>query len=156
MGDPPEQQSVQPSAEDMIASVNALDAALFPCLHEIEPRPDTVLDLQAPLTTAFEELPATEHEPPDEYPPPSDHQTDVEKHVRDFMEAAKKLQRYFLSLQRENKPTKAETLGKEIAVMEEELKMKEELIQKQEKRIQDWKEELRSRLDKHNSELERV
>lgn len=40
--------------------------------------------------------------------------------------------------------------------MEEELKMKEELIQKQEKRIQDWKEELRSRLDKHNSELERV
>lgn len=75
MGDRQQQQSVQPSAEDMIASVNALDAALLPCLHEIEPRPDTVLDLQAPLTTAFEELPATEHGTPDEYPPPSDHQS---------------------------------------------------------------------------------
>lgn len=35
---------------------------------------------------------------------------DVEKHARNFMEAAKKLQQYFICLQRENKPTKAETL----------------------------------------------
>lgn len=35
---------------------------------------------------------------------------DVEKHARNFMEAAKKLQEYFICLQRENKPTKAETL----------------------------------------------
>ena len=37
---------------------------------------------------------------------------DVERHARDFMEAAKKLQVYFISLQREADPTKAETLQK--------------------------------------------
>lgn len=37
---------------------------------------------------------------------------DVDKHARDFMEAAKKLQLYFISLQREDKPTKAEMLRK--------------------------------------------
>lgn len=35
---------------------------------------------------------------------------DVERHARDFMEAAKKLQLYFLGLQREDQPTKAELL----------------------------------------------
>lgn len=39
---------------------------------------------------------------------------DVERHARDFMEAAKKLQLYFISLQREDQPTKAEILGKVI------------------------------------------
>jgi len=37
---------------------------------------------------------------------------DVDRHARDFMEAAKKLQLYFISLQREDKPTKAEMLRK--------------------------------------------
>lgn len=37
---------------------------------------------------------------------------DVERHARDFMEAAKKLQLYFIGLQREDQPTKAETLRK--------------------------------------------
>lgn len=37
---------------------------------------------------------------------------DVERHARDFMEAAKKLQLYFISLQREDQPTKAEMLQK--------------------------------------------
>lgn len=37
---------------------------------------------------------------------------DVERHARDFMEAAKKLQCYFIGLQREDKPTKAELLQK--------------------------------------------
>lgn len=37
---------------------------------------------------------------------------DVDRYARDFMEAAKKLQLYFISLQREDKPTKAEMLKK--------------------------------------------
>lgn len=37
---------------------------------------------------------------------------DVERHARDFMEAAKKLQLYFISLQREDHPTKTEMLQK--------------------------------------------
>jgi hypothetical protein len=37
---------------------------------------------------------------------------DVDRHARDFMEASKKLQLYFISLQREEKPTKAEMLRK--------------------------------------------
>ena len=37
---------------------------------------------------------------------------DVERHARDFMEAAKKLQLYFIGLQREDQPTKVETLRK--------------------------------------------
>ena len=37
---------------------------------------------------------------------------DVERHARDFMEAAKKLQLYFIGLQREDQPTIVETLRK--------------------------------------------
>jgi len=37
---------------------------------------------------------------------------DVERHARDFMEAAKKLQSYFISLQREDQPTAEEMLRK--------------------------------------------
>ena len=37
---------------------------------------------------------------------------DVERHARDFMDAAKKLQLYFIGRQREDQPTKVETLGK--------------------------------------------
>jgi hypothetical protein len=37
---------------------------------------------------------------------------DVDRHARDFMEASKKLQLYFISLQREEKPTKVEMLRK--------------------------------------------
>lgn len=39
---------------------------------------------------------------------------DVERHARDFMEAAKKLQLYFVGLQREDPPTKVELLQKVI------------------------------------------
>ncbi|ONM17956.1 Mediator of RNA polymerase II transcription subunit 28, partial [Zea mays] len=42
----------------------------------------------------------------------SSHQIDVERHARDFMEAAKKLQSYFISLQREDQPTAEEMLRK--------------------------------------------
>ncbi|GFP91005.1 mediator of RNA polymerase ii transcription subunit 28 [Phtheirospermum japonicum] len=61
------------------------------------------------------------------------------------MEAAKKLQLHFIGLQ----PTRAETLGKEIAKMEEELKVKTKLINKQERLIKE-------QLDQQNIELERV
>ena len=37
---------------------------------------------------------------------------DVERHARDFMEAAKKLQSYFISLQREDQPTAEDMLRK--------------------------------------------
>lgn len=127
----PQSQSSSPPQEDMIACVMALEAALLPC------------------------LPARELQAIDRSPHPS-HQIDVERHARDFMEAAKKLQLYFLSLQREDPPTKAYILRKEIAVMEEELKTKSELIEKQERLIQGWRKELKDQLVKHNTELERV
>ncbi|CAL5352287.1 hypothetical protein ACSBR2_031753 [Camellia fascicularis] len=127
----PQLQSPSPPREDMIACVMALEAALLPC------------------------LPARELQAIDRSPHPS-HQIDVERHARDFMEAAKRLQLYFIGLQREDQPTKAETLQKEIAMMEEELKIKSELIEKQERLVQGWRKELKDQLDKHNTELERV
>ncbi|KMT06042.1 hypothetical protein BVRB_7g163710 [Beta vulgaris subsp. vulgaris] len=128
---PPQQPPQQVGREEMLQCVTALEAALLPC------------------------LPARELQAIDRSPHPS-HQIDVERHARDFMEAAKKLQLYFISLQREDQPTKAEMLQKELAVMEEELKVKTELIEKQEQLIQGWKKELREQLDKHKSELEKV
>ncbi|XP_028124759.1 mediator of RNA polymerase II transcription subunit 28 isoform X1 [Camellia sinensis] len=127
----PQLQSPSPPREDMIACVMALEAALLPC------------------------LPARELQAIDRSPHPS-HQIDVERHARDFMEAAKRLQLYFIGLQREDQPTRAETLQKEIAMMEEELKIKSELIEKQERLVQGWRKELKDQLDKHNTELERV
>ncbi|KAL6978383.1 Mediator of RNA polymerase II transcription subunit 28 [Sarracenia purpurea var. burkii] len=126
-----QRQSSFPPHEDMIACVMALEAALLPC------------------------LPARELQAIDRSSHPS-HQIDVERHTRDFMEAAKRLQLYFIGLQREDQPTKVETLRKEIALMEEELKTKSELIKKQERLIQGWRKELKDQLDKHNTELERV
>ncbi|XP_057421651.1 mediator of RNA polymerase II transcription subunit 28 [Lotus japonicus] len=120
-----------PSKDDMVSCVMALEAALLPC------------------------LPARELQAIDRSPHPS-HQIDVDKHARDFMEAAKKLQLYFISLQREDKPTKAEMLRKEIALMEDELDRKTELIKKQENLIQEWRKELKDQLEKHNVELDRV
>ncbi|KAI4305281.1 hypothetical protein L6164_028654 [Bauhinia variegata] len=127
----PQLPSSPPSRNDMVACVMALEAALLPC------------------------LPARELQAIDRSPHPS-HQIDVERHARDFMEAAKKLQLYFISLQREDPPTKAEMLRKEIAMMEEELKMKNELIKKQETLIQEWRKELKDQLERHNTELRRV
>ncbi|WCJ22230.1 Mediator of RNA polymerase II transcription subunit 28 [Euphorbia peplus] len=123
--------SQQAAREDMIDCVMALEAALLPC------------------------LPARELQAIDRSPHPS-HQIDVERHARDFMEAAKKLQLYFIGLQREAQPTVAETLRKEIATMEDELKVKDELIKKQERLIEGWRKELNEQLEKHQTELERV
>ncbi|XP_077218525.1 mediator of RNA polymerase II transcription subunit-like protein [Tasmannia lanceolata] len=124
-----QQQSA--AKEEMIGCVIALEAALLPC------------------------LPARELQAIDRSAHPS-HQIDVEKHARDFMEAAKKLQLYFIGLQHEDQPTKEEMLRKEIAVMEEELKTKSELIKKHESLMQGWRKELKDQFDKHITELERV
>ncbi|PRQ23726.1 hypothetical protein RchiOBHm_Chr6g0264541 [Rosa chinensis] len=86
---------MQSPKDDMVACVMALEAASLPC------------------------LPARELQAIDHSPHPS-HQIDVERHARDFMEADKKLQLFFIGLQREDLPTNAEKLRKEIAVMEEE------------------------------------
>jgi len=72
------------------------------------------------------------------------------------MEAAKKLQSYFISLQREDQPTAEEMLRKEITTMEEELKTKSKLIAKHKKLIEGWRKELKEQLGKHITELERV
>ncbi|KAA3462475.1 Aspartyl/glutamyl-tRNA (Asn/Gln) amidotransferase subunit B [Gossypium arboreum] len=128
----PQIQSPQGSSrDDMISWVVALETALLPC------------------------LPARELQAIDRSPHPS-HQIDVERHARDFMEAAKKLQLYFLGLQREDQPTKAEMLRKEIATMEEELKTKTEMMKNQERLIQGWRKDLSDQLDQHTTELERV
>lgn len=117
--------------EEMMAHVSALEAALLPCLPARE--------LQAVDRSVH-----------------SSHQIDVERHARDFMEAAKKLQLYFIALQREEQPTKEETVRKEIFTLEQELKTKSELIDKQEKLISGWRNEVKAQLDKHVTELERV
>ncbi|KAH7655040.1 mediator of RNA polymerase II transcription subunit 28 protein [Dioscorea alata] len=126
------QQSQQRQQRDeMMACVAALEAALLPCLPARE--------LQAVDRSVH-----------------SSHQIDVERHARDFMEAAKKLQLYFIGLQHEDQPSKEEMLRKEISLMEEELKIKGELITKHEKLIQGWRKELKDQLEKHTNELERV
>ncbi|XP_073008691.1 mediator of RNA polymerase II transcription subunit 28 [Typha latifolia] len=126
---PPSQQQQQ--KEEMMGCVAALEAALLPCLPARE--------LQAVDRSVH-----------------SSHQIDVERHARDFMEASKKLQLYFIGLQREDQPSREEMLRKEISVMEEELKIKSELIKKHKNLIQGWRNELKDQLDKHTAELERV
>ncbi|KAK4349463.1 hypothetical protein RND71_032218 [Anisodus tanguticus] len=132
-----QQQNTEPqinspsSKDDMTAYVTALEAALLPC------------------------LPARELQAIDRSAHPY-HQIDVERHARDFMEAAKNLQLNLIGLQREDLPTRPEMLRKEIEKMEEELEIKTELIAKQERLIQGWRKELKDQLDKHIMELERV
>ncbi|CAH9068768.1 unnamed protein product [Cuscuta europaea] len=117
--------------DDMIACVMALEAALLPC------------------------LPARELQAIDRSAHPY-HQIDVERHARDFMDAAKKLQLFFIGLQRQDQPSRASCLLKEISTMEEELKTKREMISKQERLIQEWREQLGNQLNEHITELERV
>ncbi|KAL9251353.1 Mediator of RNA polymerase II transcription subunit 28-like protein [Drosera capensis] len=121
----PAQPQTPAAGDDMIACVVALEAALLPC------------------------LPARELQAIDLSSHPS-HQIDVERHARDFMEAAKKLQLYFPGLQHEDRPSKVELLRKDIATMQEELKVK-----KQEQLIHRWRKELKDQLVRHNAELEK-
>ncbi|XP_031488993.1 mediator of RNA polymerase II transcription subunit 28 [Nymphaea colorata] len=117
--------------DNMLDCVMAIEAALLPC------------------------LPARELQAIDRSTHPS-HQIDVERHARDFMEAAKRLQCYFNKLQQDKKPTTEEMLTKEIVVMEKELKAKSELIKRYEKFIEGWRTDLKAQLEKHKMELERV
>ncbi|KAE8665481.1 Mediator of RNA polymerase II transcription subunit 28 [Hibiscus syriacus] len=127
----PQIQSPQGSSrDDTISWVVALETALLPC------------------------LPARELQAIDRSPHPS-HQIDVERHARDFMEAAEELQLYLLGLQREDQPTKAQMLT-QIITMEEELRTKTEIIKNQERLIQGWSKDLSDQLDKHNTELESI
>ncbi|KAL3729348.1 hypothetical protein ACJRO7_026457 [Eucalyptus globulus] len=126
----PQLQSPRPPKEDMVACVTALEEALLPC------------------------LPARELQAIDRSQHPS-HQIDVERHARDFMEAAKILQVYFIDLQREDYYLKAfanltPLWKREILMMEEELKIKTELIKKHERLIQGWRKDLKDQLDKIN------
>ncbi|KAJ6686620.1 MEDIATOR OF RNA polymerase II TRANSCRIPTION SUBUNIT 28 [Salix purpurea] len=50
----------------------------------------------------------------------------------------------------------AQTLRKEIAMMEEELKVRDELMKEQERLVQGWREELKDHSERHIAELERV
>ncbi|GAB2248761.1 hypothetical protein Droror1_Dr00012120 [Drosera rotundifolia] len=72
------------------------------------------------------------------------------------MEAAKKLQLYFLGLQNKDRPSKVALLRKDVATMQEELKVKKEIVKKQEQLIQGGRKELNDQLLRHNAELEKV
>ncbi|KAJ4820831.1 Mediator of RNA polymerase II transcription subunit 28 [Rhynchospora pubera] len=126
----PQLSAEERKKEELLGHVAALEAALLPC------------------------LPARELQAVDRSH--SSHQIDVERHARDFMEAAKKLQLYFMAIQREEEPTKEQLLQQEMAIMEEELKTKDALIQKNSQLIQKWRGELKEQLDRHSTELERV
>ncbi|KAL8167731.1 hypothetical protein V2J09_009230 [Rumex salicifolius] len=127
----PSQPQTPTAKDDMIGCVVALEAALLPC------------------------LPARELQAIDRSPHPS-HQIDVERHARDFMEAAKKLQLHFVGLLREDQPSRSEMLRKDIAAMEEELKEKTKLIKAQEQLIQGWSKQLKEQVDRHRAELSKV
>ncbi|KAK0573673.1 hypothetical protein LWI29_011824 [Acer saccharum] len=154
----PQQQTLEPpSIQDMIACVDAMEAALIPCMTKVDPGALAVPDYKAPFMAEQEEPTSTELKDMVNncLPPPLE--STIEKHAKEFMEAAKKLQKYFISLQVDHhQPTKAKILRKEIDAMEEELKKKNELIEKNERLIEGWKKELKNRLDERNAELERV
>ncbi|PHT39964.1 Mediator of RNA polymerase II transcription subunit 28 [Capsicum baccatum] len=119
------------SRDDMTAYVIALETALLLCL------PARELQARDPAACPY-------------------HQIDVERHIRDFMEVAEKLQFHLIGLRREELFTRPEILRKEIENMEEELETKTKLIAKQERLIQGWRKELKDQLNKHIIELERV
>ncbi|KAM7278414.1 hypothetical protein ACFE04_005548 [Oxalis oulophora] len=157
--------------DDIMSCVSALDAALLPCLSTEINTNDLDMDIALKEFNPLE-LPSiqTQHNIIEQDPllgfsheedlvhNPKQHRVDVEKHATDFMEAANKLQLYFIDLQRQNQhqPTEAELLKKEIAEMEQELKMKNEIIRKHEGLILRWRKELKDELEKHKTELGRV
>ncbi|EEE62382.1 hypothetical protein OsJ_17171 [Oryza sativa Japonica Group] len=99
---------------DIMACVAPLKAALLPCLpaRDLQARRRS-LQSSHEITWDFSDIdPAVS---PSLLPlPPSFPRVDVERHARDFMEAAKKLQSYFISLQREDRPSTEEMLRKNL------------------------------------------
>ncbi|EFJ38441.1 hypothetical protein SELMODRAFT_74394 [Selaginella moellendorffii] len=119
------------SLNEVQSWVASLDATLLPC------------------------LPARELQAADRSTHPS-HHVDVERHAREFMEAAKQLQVFFIRVQHEHQPPKEELLKKEIAGLESELRAKDELIKRQKRLLQGWSDILKAQKLKHIHELERV
>lgn len=108
-----------------------MDASLLPCLPARE--------LQAADRTFVISPPAN-----------------VEKHLREFMDSAKKLQLFFIRIQHQYQPSREEVLTKEIASLEAELKAKTELIERQQALLQEWQAALVAQRDAMVKELERV
>ncbi|KAI9169029.1 hypothetical protein LWI28_005761 [Acer negundo] len=152
----PQQQTLEPpSIQVMITCVDAMEAALIPCMTKVDPGALALPDYKAPSMAEQEAHTETELKDMVNNCPLPPLESTIEEHAKEFMEAAKKLQKYFISLDH-HQPTKAEILRKEIDAMEEELKKKNELIEKNERLIEGWKMELKNRLDEQNAALERV
>ncbi|MCO5594013.1 hypothetical protein L7F22_048032 [Adiantum nelumboides] len=83
-------------------------------------------------------------------------EADVEKHVKEFMEAARKLQLFFISLHHKHQPSKEEALTKEIEALESELKEKNELLERQRKLLEKWRELLLVQKTVQVNELEKI
>ncbi|CAM6085200.1 unnamed protein product [Calypogeia fissa] len=100
------------SLEETLGLVDVMDAALIPCLPDKE--------LQAAPEAAERHC----------HPPAH---IDVQSHVREFMEVAKKLQLFFdrVGQQYQGRPGRVNDLIKEIAALEEELRVKDNLMQRQ-------------------------
>ncbi|KAI5071576.1 hypothetical protein GOP47_0013827 [Adiantum capillus-veneris] len=81
---------------------------------------------------------------------------DVERHVKEFMEAARKLQLFFISLHHKHQPSKQEALTKEIEALESELKEKNELLERQGKLLERWRELLIAQKAVQVDELEKI
>lgn len=119
------------SAGEVLGLVASMDAALLPC------------------------LPARELQAADRASDPALH-VDVQGHSQAFMEAAKKVQLFFIRVGRQSQPTRENALRNEIAALEEELKVKDDLMQRQLQLFSKWKEILRSQRAASIDELEEV
>ncbi|CAM6097099.1 unnamed protein product [Calypogeia fissa] len=111
--------SIPSSMGEVLGLVAAMDAALLPC------------------------LPARELQAADRSSHPSLH-VDVERHSKEFMDAAKKIQLFFIRVGHQYEPSRDSILRKEIAALEEELKVKDDLMQRQLQLVSKWRQLLRS------------
>ncbi|KAL3697465.1 hypothetical protein R1sor_011541 [Riccia sorocarpa] len=93
------------SASDVLAYVAAMDSALLPC------------------------LPARELQAADRSSHPSLH-VDVERHTRDFMDAANQLQLFFLRVGHQSQPSREQVLRQQIATLEAEIAEKDKLVER--------------------------
>ncbi|KAL2630858.1 hypothetical protein R1flu_015544 [Riccia fluitans] len=93
------------SASEVLAYVAARDSALLPC------------------------LPARELQAADRASHPSLH-VDVERHTKDFMEAANKLQLFFLRVGHQSQPSAKQVLRQQVAALETEIAEKDKLLER--------------------------
>ncbi|KAL3701050.1 hypothetical protein R1sor_019072 [Riccia sorocarpa] len=93
------------SALEVFAYVAAMGSALLPC------------------------LPARELQAADRSSHPSLH-VDVERHTRDFMDAANQLQLFFLRVGHQSQPSREQVLRQQIATLEAEIAEKDKLVER--------------------------